>query len=553
MLSHLGWLLLMLAALVPSHALDFWSPLPHNQLVDELLKAMSPQDMVGQVLVFGYPGETPPDRIRSWVRDSNLGGIKIFGWNANSLEALTKAIRLLQESSQSNRLKIPLFIATDQEGGWVRHVRFNTSQTSGSMSIGATGLGADAYRTGHLIGQELRALGINFNFAPTVDLAINPEAHVIGTRAFSNDPVQTAILGVAFYKGLEEAGVISTAKHFPGHGRAAEDSHGKLPRINTKWEDLFEFDLLPYQYLIRENIPAIMSGHLAFPTITGNDEPASLSSFFATEVIRRRMGYDNLLITDDLFMEGAQIRGRALAEVAEKAFRAGHDLILISQPQDQLANTLRHFTRLAQNDDRFRDRLQTSVRRILRVKLRYLRGPNPVPLFPQAQEAQAQIPAEGGKEFFFQQAARSVVLYQRAGLPWPANPGRVLLVTPYRRSFEVLQLRVPQAELLEYSYDPFYGYDAELASRLRAMAPRYDRILFNLVTPGSLQLLAALQNHASKVTVLSQLSPTPLLKSTWVQSSVLVWGQNLYNIELGIAAILGDFTPRGRLPIPLAP
>ncbi len=548
-----GLMVLGIIGSLPLPALDFWSSLPHDRLIEELLKVMTPEDMAGQVLVFAYPGETPPERLRGWVRDNSLGGVKIFGWNANSLESLTKAVRMLQESSQANRLKIPLFIATDQEGGWVRHVRFNTSQTSGNMSIGATGQGADAYRTGLLIGQELRALGINFNFAPTVDLAINPESHVIGTRAFSLNPVQTAILSVAFYKGLEEAGVIATAKHFPGHGRAAEDSHGKLPRINVRWEELLETDLLPYQYLIRENIPAIMSGHLAFPTLTGNDEPASLSSFFATEVARRRLGFDNLLITDDLFMEGAQIRGRPLAEVAEKAFRAGHDLILISQPQDQLANTLRHFSRLARNDAGFRERLRVSVARVLRVKLRYLRTPQPVPLYPQAQEAQRLIPAEGSKEYFFQQAARSVSIHGSEGLPWPANPGRVLLVTPYRRSFEILRSRVPNADLLEYSYDPFYGYDPEVAARLRSLASGYDRILFNLVTPGSVQLLSALQSHAAKVTVLSQLSPTPLLKTPWVRSAVLVWGQHLVNLELGIAAIFGDFQPRGRIPVPLMP
>lgn len=546
--------LLWFLCLASSHALDFWSGRPDDRLVEALLERMSPADLAGQVLVFSYPGEVPSERVLGWARENNLGGIKIFGWNANNMELLVRAIRALQKASQEGRFKIPLFIATDQEGGWVRHVRFNTSLTSGSMSIGATGRAADAYQTGYLIGQELRSLGINFNFAPTVDLALNPEAHVIGTRAFSGDPVQTAILSVAFYKGLEEAGVIATAKHFPGHGRASEDSHGKLPRIMVDWDDLFAVDLLPYQYLIRENIPAVMSGHLAFPRITGGDEPASLSAFFATEVMRRRLGFQNVLITDDLFMEGAQLRGRSLPEVAEQAFRAGHDLILISQPQEQLAATLQRFVRLAQTDAGFRDRLKESVRRILRVKLRYLRGPHPVPLQPDLAEAQRSIPAAGSKEFFFQQAARSITVYRSEGLPWGPNPGRVLLITPYARAAEALRRRIGgRLDVIEYGYNPFYGHDPELAARLRTVAGSYDRILFNLVTPGSVHLLAALQPAADRLTVLSQLSPTPLRKTPWVRSAVLVWGQSLDNIELGLAAIFGDFTPRGRLPIPLEP
>jgi beta-N-acetylhexosaminidase len=543
--------LFLLLIVLPLSALDFWSQVPNEELIERLLNAMRPQDLAGQVLIFAYPGETPSERLLGWIQNNNLGGVKIFGWNANNLEMLTTAIRRMQESSQSNSLKIPLFIATDQEGGWVRHVRFNTSMTSGNMSIGATRLGWDAYQTGRLIGEELKALGINFNFAPTVDLATNPEAHVIGTRAFSNNPIQAAILSVAFYKGLEEAGVIATAKHFPGHGRASEDSHGKLPKIMASWDELYQQDLLPYQYLIRENVPAIMSGHLSFPQITGNEEPASLSAFFATEVIRNRLKFNNILITDDLFMEGAQLKGRSLPEVAELAFRAGHDLILISQPQEQLNATLQRFARLAQNDTAFRERLKTSVRRIMRIKLRYLRGAHPVPLYPQASQAQRLIPAEGSKEFFFQQAARSVTFYRNQNLPWPSNPGRVLLVTPYGRSLQILRTRTAQVDVLEYSYNPFYGFDPQVRDNLRQLAERYDRILFNLVTPGSVQLLMALEPWSPKVTVLSQLSPTPLLKTPWVRSAVLVWGQGIENIELGIAAIFGDFQPRGRLPIPL--
>jgi len=543
--------LFLLLIVLPLSALDFWSQVPNEELIERLLNAMRPQDLAGQVLIFAYPGETPSERLLGWIQNNNLGGVKIFGWNANNLEMLTTAIRRMQESSQSNSLKIPLFIATDQEGGWVRHVRFNTSMTSGNMSIGATRLGWDAYQTGRLIGEELKALGINFNFAPTVDLATNPEAHVIGTRAFSNNPIQAAILSVAFYKGLEEAGVIATAKHFPGHGRASEDSHGKLPKIMASWDELYQQDLLPYQYLIRENVPAIMSGHLSFPQITRNEEPASLSAFFATEVIRNRLKFNNILITDDLFMEGAQLKGRSLPEVAELAFRAGHDLILISQPQEQLNATLQRFARLAQNDTAFRERLKTSVRRIMRIKLRYLRGAHPVPLYPQASQAQRLIPAEGSKEFFFQQAARSITFYRNQNLPWPSNPGRVLLVTPYGRSLQILRTRTAQVDVLEYSYNPFYGFDPQVRDNLRQLAERYDRILFNLVTPGSVQLLMALEPWSPKVTVLSQLSPTPLLKTPWVRSAVLVWGQGIENIELGIAAIFGDFQPRGRLPIPL--
>ncbi len=124
------------------------------------------------------------------------------------------------------------------------------------------------------------------NFAPTVDVYANPDAHVIGPRAFSSDPVLTGILGIAYFKGMVEAGVIPTAKHFPGHGNADIDSHGALPILYDSLETLWKRDLVPYRLLISENIPAILSGHLSFPRITGNKQPSSLSPFFGIELLR---------------------------------------------------------------------------------------------------------------------------------------------------------------------------------------------------------------------------------------------------------------------------
>lgn len=535
-------------------ALDFWSESPSPSLIEKLVRTMTPEELAAQVLVVGYPGEIPPEWLLAIAERHGLGGIKIFGWNANQLTRLTEAISSLQRAASRSQRRVPLFIATDQEGGWVRHVRFNTSQTSGNMAIGATGLTYDAYQTGLYIGSELRALGINFNFAPTVDLAINPEAHVIGSRAFSADPVQTAILGVAFYKGLEQAGVIATAKHYPGHGRTAEDSHGRLPRIEVDWPQLLETDLLPYQYLIRENIPAIMSGHLAFPRLAGSDEPASLSPFFAEEVLRRRLGFDNVLITDDLFMEGARVQQRNLHRVAERALRAGNDLILISQPREEIEATLQHFIDLARQDRAFQRRLQQAVGRVLKIKLRYLRGPNPVPLFPNAAAAARQVPAPGAREYFFQQAARSVTALRPQTLPWPQRAGRILVVTPYPQLSNALRQRLGGGvDVIEYAYSPFYGHDPAVAARLHQVASSYERILFNLVTPGSLGLLSVLRPWAERVTVLSQLSPTPLLQAPWVTSALAVWGQAPENIQAGVAALMGDIRPLGRSPVPVDP
>ncbi len=264
-------------------------------LAESLVSQMTDEEILGQLLLVGYSSAEPNALLLEWIRSRGIGGVKIFGWNAEDLNRLYRSIRQMQDQAKKSRLKLPLFIATDQEGGWVRHVKGDTSITPGNLALGAARIPYDAYKTGYLIGKELKTLGINLNFAPTVDVYVNPDANVIGPRAFSSDPVLTGIFGVAYYRGMAEAGIICAAKHYPGHGNADEDSHGALPVIYDSFDTLWKRDLLPYRMLISEGIPAILSGHLSFPKVTGDRRPSSLSPFFGTELLRKRLGFQGAL------------------------------------------------------------------------------------------------------------------------------------------------------------------------------------------------------------------------------------------------------------------
>ena len=248
-----------------------------------LVRNMSDPEVLGQVLMLGYEGTGVSPELLDFITDYHIGNIKIFGWNVESLGKLAESIGTMQKTAMGIGQGIPLIIATDQEGGWVRHIKAGTSITAGNLAIGATGLPYDAYYSGYYIGQELKSLGVNMNFAPTVDVYTNPEAHVIGPRAFSDDPVKTAALAVAYFHGLENAGIIATAKHFPGHGNASEDSHGAMPVIDTDLTTLWDVDLLPYRHLVREGIPAIMSGHLCYPRIGGEKYSRHDISLYSAE------------------------------------------------------------------------------------------------------------------------------------------------------------------------------------------------------------------------------------------------------------------------------
>ena len=431
----LPFLFLLTISLNAEPGIDFWSDEDSEVLTGMLLDKMTDQQMLGQMLLLGYMGGSPSREIIRWISEKEIGGVKIFGWNVRDLESLASSIAEMQQVSLKTEFSIPLFIVTDQEGGWVRHVHGGTSETSGNMALAASSRPDDSFRTGYYIGMELRQLGINMNFAPTVDVYSNPEAHVIGPRAFSDDPLTTSILSVAYYKGMDSAGIICTAKHFPGHGDADKDSHGALPVIDADFETLWNRDLLPYRYLVKEDIPAVMSGHLAFPSVTGSDIPASLSPEFLTSILRDKIGFEGLVITDDLMMNGVQLLPMTTAAICRAAIEAGNDIILISRTPEVHQKVWNHLVSVMDTEPDFRQRVRESARRILSTKLEYLRPETAVPVIPDAENVASRIPDPEGSGFFFDQAVRSAteVRSTEDGLkPQRQNPscrsaGQVLL------------------------------------------------------------------------------------------------------------------------------
>ena len=249
----------LLAAAVPASAaapagtrVTFWqaaadSSVTPAQAAARLAAAMSDDELLGQTMCFGWIGVVPSPEIISWIGDRGIGGVKIFSRNVTDLPDLARDVAEMQRRSQATPLAVPLLVATDQEGGWVRHVKYETSVSPGNLAIGAAGLTRDAYLTGWHLGRELAVLGINMDFAPTADTYSDPAASAIGPRSFGSDPAAAGLLSAAFAAGLGKAGVMATAKHFPGHGSADRDSHGRLPVIHVDLETLLARDLLPYR------------------------------------------------------------------------------------------------------------------------------------------------------------------------------------------------------------------------------------------------------------------------------------------------------------------
>lgn len=528
---------------------SFWqlAGVPRDQAVELLFQALSPEQRLAQLFMIAYTGTRPGPVVQSWFARQGLGGVKVFGWNAEDTVVLAAAIRELYRLADATALQIPPFIATDQEGGWIRHVKGNTSITPGNMAIGATGSASDSFRSAYYIGLELAALGINMNFGPTVDLAIRPDSRIIGSRAFAADPMESAILSAAWSRGMQKAGILATAKHFPGHGDTELDSHGVLPVIYIDEATLVTRDLLPYRLLIAEGIPAIMSGHLAYPKISGDREPASLSPVLVKRLLRETLGFDGLVITDDLMMSGAATPG-GMPETVERAKRAGNDIIMLSRELESDSAVWRRLLQLYQTDRTLADNIDRSVRRVLRAKVDYFLPAGRQAILPAA-NAEAQLRTPESKQFFLEHAFRSAtVLNERIFRTLPAESG-ILFAGQFGDFFNAALARYPGAATFRFGYTPTERADqAELAA-FRGRLSGIRTVVISVANAASMAYVRAALDAGKQVYLVSVLSPYFVFDFMEFVPGVAVYSFAAESYTAAIAVLAGDFKALGRLPL----
>ncbi|MFA6507357.1 MAG: glycoside hydrolase family 3 protein [Treponemataceae bacterium] len=540
------------APLCAAAPVDFRTVGTPEKQADALLALMSDEDILAQTFMLGWVGADPSPLVLDWISERHIGGVKIFGWNTEDTQRLAAAVGSLQKAAIAAPLKIPLFVATDQEGGWIRHVKGATSETPGNMAIGASGFPKDALSAGYYIGREIAALGINMNFAPSVDLYTNRDSVLIGPRAFGDDPVKVAILGAAFAKGLEKAGVIPTAKHFPGHGDTELDSHGVLPKIWIDQKTMWERELIPYRLLAKERIPAIMSGHLAFPRTPGGEEPASLSKWFLTDLLRGKIGFTGLIITDDLLMNGAAMSAGSLSRAAKSALEAGNDVLMFSKTPSLNDPVWSNLLWAYRNEKAFRARVRDAARRSLVLKLDRLRRSETPTFFPDPKDVVKRVPDAEGRAFFLELASRSVTLIGGKALPLRAATGEKILIAGQFEDFlKIGKKAYPEAKSYRFSYTPFdHPVWAEKEELLR-LARDADQIVICVSNPASLEMLQALKDLGKKVYVISALTPVYLDRAPWVDAALAVYSYAPESFTAGFSALSGRIPAEGVLPFPL--
>src|SRR5512146_2056261 len=325
--------------------------------------ALDIREQVGQTLLMGFDGQECSAKLRSTLSSLQPGGIILFARNIASAQ---QTWTLLHDCARA--VATPMFLCVDMEGGTVDRLKDVIAPAPAAAEVAATG-NRTAFRLhGRVIGDEVRALGFNTDFAPVVDLGFEPSRRVLTSRTVSADPKETIAYAREFLRGLKDAGVLGCGKHFPGLGEANLDTHRELPAVAKTSARLFKEDLQPYRALHRQ-MPFIMVAHAAYPEVTKDRTPASLSRKWIEGILRKRIGYRGLIISDDLEMGGVQ-KAAPIEEAAVQTIAAGADIFLVCHNAEYVWRSYEAVLNRAERDRRFARRVAESAARVMAFKRR---------------------------------------------------------------------------------------------------------------------------------------------------------------------------------------
>jgi beta-N-acetylhexosaminidase len=318
---------------------------------------------VGQLLIFGFDGLEIDGHLRTTLASLQPGGVILF---ARNIEESCQIWKLLRDSQATT--PIPMFLCVDLEGGTVDRLKKVIAPAPSVEQVFLTGNRRLWRMHGNILGLEARALGFNTDFAPVFDLGLPASRSVLTSRTASPDPKKVVAHAREFLRGLKSAKVLGCGKHFPGLGEANLDSHHSMPVVDKAWKNLWAEDLLPYRLLHRQ-VPFVMVAHACYPEVTKDNLPASLSKKWMTDILRRKIGYRGLIISDDLEMGGALSAG-SIEEVAVETLRAGADIFLVCHNQELVWRSFEAVLREAERDRKFAALVGRASERILSFKKR---------------------------------------------------------------------------------------------------------------------------------------------------------------------------------------
>lgn len=344
-------------------------------MIEEQIKDMSLEEKIGQMVLVGLEGYVPDDHTISMIEDYHVSGFIFFGRNVKNAEQLLSLTNSLKTINSKN--SIPIFLSADEEGGRVSRVPEEYTKLPASKVIGDINNPEFSYQVGSLLADSVKVLGLNMNNAPVLDINSNPQNPVIGDRSFGDNVEVVTNLGITTMKGIQEKGVIPVVKHFPGHGDTRVDSHVGLPSVVHSMERLQSFELVPFQEAIDNGADAVMIAHILMTEID-SENPSSLSKAVVTDLLRDVMGFNGVVMTDDLTM-GAIRENIEVHEAAIQSVKAGVDIVLVCHGYDNEVAVLNALKRAADNGEITEERINDSVYRILELKSKYQLSDTTIP------------------------------------------------------------------------------------------------------------------------------------------------------------------------------
>jgi beta-N-acetylhexosaminidase len=345
-------------------------PLPPSL---DIISQLSLPQLCGQLMVVGFEGTTLPDSIAESIQAGLRGGIILFKRN---LPDLKTAWRLCQDIIAAYPPGLVPFIAVDQEGGRVCRLPAPFLTLPPMRVFGQIGDLSLTHRAGAEVGRQLAALGITCNFAPVLDVDTNPNNPIIGDRSFSSDPFIVAQQAMAFAHGLQDQGVLACGKHFPGHGDTSLDSHLELPEVRKPAEELLQTEILPFREAVKGGLGSIMTAHVSYPTLDPTGTPATLSAPIITGILRKELGFDQLVFSDDLEMKGI-LRHCSLSTAACGVLQSGADVLLVCHTEAYAEEALNALVYAAESEPGMSMRVLQANLRFHRLRQRFPPRPQP--------------------------------------------------------------------------------------------------------------------------------------------------------------------------------
>lgn len=332
----------------------------------EQVRALSDEELAGQVLVVGIQGGAPGEDGAALLEEVHPGGIILFSRNVADPEQLSELTNGLK-AMNAQEGNLPLFLCVDEEGGRVSRMPEQLADLPAAYDYAQAG--GDSAALGRALAAECAAFGFSVDFAPVLDVWSNPDNTVIGKRAFGTEARAVAAFGPQVAAAMAEGGVIPVGKHFPGHGDTAADSHSELPVVDKSREDLEEGELLPFRAAMEEGLPAVMVGHILLTEIDPV-LPSSLSPLVVDGLLRQELGFEGVVFTDDLTM-GAVAQGYSLDQAVVLSLRAGCDMALVCHGLDNARAAHGAVLAALRSGELSRERLEKSVYRILSLKAEF--------------------------------------------------------------------------------------------------------------------------------------------------------------------------------------